>query len=159
MDSAKSKRLVSARKQRVKLVSPSAAFDLAVLGALLTLVGQSTSAGDGPAPAKANPKWGHATDSDQFAMALSALSGASEEVQLLAQLADTLHRSVSSVLGQGNFSTISMNDLPPMDWRADSTLIKQTERAWLDKALSAAGGGDLTNPQNEPSVDSMDQLF
>ena len=158
MDSAKSKRMVSARKQRVKLVSPSAAFDLAVLGALLTLVGQSTIAGDGPAPAKDNMKSGQTKDSDQFAMALSALSGASEEVQLLAQLADTLHRSVSSVLGQGNFSTISMNDLPPMDWRADSTLIKQTERAWLDNALSAAGGGDLTNPQTVPSVDSMVQM-
>ena len=58
MDSAKSKRMVSARKQRVKLVSPSAAFDLAVLGALLTLVGQSTIAGDGPAPAKDNMKSG-----------------------------------------------------------------------------------------------------
>lgn len=156
--SAKSKRLAEARKQRVKLVSPSAAFDLAVLGTLLTLIGQSTSAGDASNVVKANSKLDDATGSEEFGVALAALSGASEEVQLLAQLADTLHKSVASVLGQGSYSTISMSDLPPIDWRADPTLMQQTERAWLDKALSAAGGNQGEAAEKLPSLDSMIQM-
>ena len=152
------KRLAVARKQRVKLVSPSAAFDMAVLGTLLTLIGQSTSAGDAALVIKPNSKLGEGASSEDFGIALSALSGASEEVQLLAQLADTLHKSVASVLGQGNYSTITMSDLPPIDWRADPTLLQQTERAWLEKALSAAGGVQSGVLDKAPSLEGMLQM-
>ena len=153
-----SKRLAVARKQRVKLLSPSAAFDMAVLGTLLTLIGQSTSAGDASSVVKTKSKLGEAASSEDFGIALAALSGASEEVQLLAQLADTLHKSVASVLGQGNYSTIKMSDLPPIDWRADPTLLQQTERAWLEKALSAAGGVQSGVLDKAPSLEGMLQM-